>query len=354
MSEGTPMTELRSSPHLRAKTRTDVIMRNVVFALLPIVGFAVFAFGLSALCLVAVTTAATVLTEYLSCKLSGRENTTGDFSAVITGMLLGLTLPPGFPLWMAAVGAFAAIGLGKGLFGGLGFNVFNPALVGRAFLMAAFPQAITTWTPPLVSGRFTGFVPSTLAWPFLKAASVTDFVAKAVADGLSEATPLAQIKAGGEFVSEMSLFSLFSGTVGGSTGETAAWLILLCGAYLAFRKMLDWRIPAGMLGSVLVFSSLFYFSDTARYPNPVFMLFSGGLMLGAIFMATDMVVSPTTRFGVWIYGGLLGFLTVLIRLKGGLPEGVMYAILLGNAVTPLLNLYTQPRIYGATKAGSGT
>ena len=143
---------------------------------------------------------------------------------------------------------------------------------------------------------------------------------------------------------------LFSGMTAGSAGETCAVLILICGAYLAIRKMLDWRIPAGMLGSVFVFSLLFYAMDSEKYPTPVFMLFSGGLMLGAVFMATDMVTSPTTPWGVWIYAILLGFITVIIRLKGGLPEGVMYAILLGNAVTPIINDLTQPKIYGAIKA----
>ncbi len=348
MTEGVAPIQLRTSPHIRQAVTTDVIMLNVVYALLPVVAFAVFAFGISALALVLVATASAVLTEHLVQKLAGKKTTINDYSAVITGILLALTLPPGFPLWMAAVGGIVSIALGKALFGGLGFNVFNPALVARAFLQAAFPVAITTWSPAFITTRFTQFIPSSLAWPFLSADAdaFAAYVKNAAIDGWTGATPLSRMKFEGQFE---PVASLFSGTVAGSAGETAAWLILLCGVYLAVRKMLDWRIPVGMLGSVVVFSLVFYLLDGTKYPNPFFMLFSGGLMLGAVFMATDMVTCPTTPLGVWIYALLLGFLTVLIRLKGGLPEGVMYAILLGNAVTPLINMYTQPRIYGAKK-----
>ncbi len=344
MSEGTPTLELRSSPHLKHPMSTDVIMLNVVFALIPVAAFAVFAFGISALLLILTATAACVLTEYLICKCNGKESSVNDYSAAVTGLLLALTLPPGFPLWMAAVGGVVSIILGKTLFGSLGFNVFNPALVGRAFLQAAFPVAITTWTPALAPGRFTQWIPSTLALPFMKAASVADFIKQV--DTFSGATPLSRMKFDLDFEPAMSLFQ---GTTAGSAGETAAWLILLCGAYLAARKMLDWRIPVSILGSVFVFSLLFYLLDREAYPSPMFMLCSGGLMLGAIFMATDMVTSPTTPKGVWIFGVLIGFITVIIRLKGGLPEGVMYAILLGNTLTPIINNLTQPKIYGARK-----
>jgi len=341
VSPGAPPIEIRTSPHLKRDLSTDVIMRNVVYALLPVVAVGVVTFGVSVLLLVFVSTLACVLTEHVFCRLSGQFSTVSDCSAVITGMLLALTLPPGFPLWMVAVGGFIAIALGKALFGGLGFNVFNPALVGRAFLQAAFPVAITTWTPPGVAGRFTQCIPSTLALPFLR---------PAVVDGFSGATPLSLMKFGDATTQLPETMKLFVGTVAGSAGETSAVVILACGTYLAARKMMDWRISAGMLLSVFAFSSIFYIFDQEAYPSPIFMLFSGGLMFGAIFMATDMVTSPVTPAGVWIYGTFLGFITVLIRLKGGLPEGVMYAILLGNAINPLLNSMTQPRIYGAKKA----
>ena len=181
--------EVLSSPHVKRPVSTDVIMFHVALALVPVVAFAVFAFGLSVLLMLTVATVSCVLTEHLACRLAGRETTVGDYSAVVTGLLFGLTLPPAFPLWMTAVGGFAAIALGKLLFGGLGYNAFNPALVGRAFLQASFPVAITTWSPPLLPGRFTSVLPSTLALPFTKAPSVTDYINDLV-DGWTGATPL--------------------------------------------------------------------------------------------------------------------------------------------------------------------
>ena len=336
--------EIYSSPHLKRAVSTDIIMRNVVLALLPVVAFSVYQFGISALLLVLTATAASVVTEFLIARFSRRDNTIGDYSAAVTGLLLALTLPPSFPLWMAAAGGCISIGLGKAVFGGLGVNIFNPALVGRAFLQATFPVAITTWTPAFVPGRFLEAIPSSLAAPFMQPAPVADYVARAV-DGFTGATPLALLKF--QHVDTDNL-RLMMGMTAGSAGETAALLILLCGAYLAVRRMLDWRIVAAVLGSVFLFSGAFYLAGKTN-PDPFFMLFSGGLMLGAVFMATDMVTSPTTPAGIWIYGALIGAVTVIIRLKGGLPEGVMYAILLGNGVAPLIEVLTQPRIYGAPR-----
>jgi electron transport complex protein RnfD len=338
--------EIRTSPHIKAALTTDVIMRNVVYALMPVCVFAVWAFGLSALALLCVTTAATVLTEHLVCALSRKPTTVGDYSAVITGLLLALTLPPGLPLWMGFSGGVIAILLGKALFGGLGFNTFNPALVARAFLQAAFPVSLTTWVPAFIDYRFARFIPTSLTLPFLspntQAGALADYLAQATIDGWSGATPLSLVKFEGKTTAAMDLFT---GMVPGSTGETCAIFILLGGAWLVARGMMNWRIAAAMLGSAYLFSWLFYFLDNSN-PTPAFMLFSGGLMLGAVFMATDMVASPTTPLGVWIYGGLMGFLTILIRVKGGLPEGVMYAILLGNAMSPHIENFTQPRAFG--------
>lgn len=328
--------ELRTSPHLARGLGVPVIMRNVVYALLPVTAMAFYLFGWSALLLVAVTTASALLTERVACRIAGRDNTLADWSAAITGLLLGLTLPPGFPLWMGAMGGVVSIALGKTLFGGLGFNIFNPALVGRAFLQAAFPVAITTWTAPLRPDRFWELIPSSGAIPFLKAA----------ADTASGATPLAALKFSHHLTPARDLAW---GTVSGSAGETGAVLILLCGLYLALRGMLDWRIPVGILATVFLFSGLLNWIFPA-YPSPLFMLTSGGLMLGAVFMATDMVTSPVTPLGIWLFAALVGALTVVIRLWGGLPEGVMYAILVGNGVVPILNLFTQPRVYGTRRA----
>ena len=238
------------------------------------------------------------------------------------------------------------MGLGKALFGGLGFNVFNPALVGRAFAQAAFPVAITTWTPAFAPGRFSEFIPPSLALPFMQPSPVADWIKNIAVDGYTSATPLALHKF--EQTSTNTL-DLFAGMTAGSAGETSALLILVCGAYLAVRRMMDWRLPTAMLLAAFVTASVFYLYNPERFPDPVFMLFSGGLMLGAVFMASDMVASPVTPLGIWIYAALMGFVTIIIRLFGGLPEGVMYAILLGNAASPLIEAVTQPRIYGERK-----
>ncbi len=346
MSDQGPKVLLRTSPHLRVSPPVNVIMRNVVYAMLPVCAFAIYQFGTSVLALLIVCTASCVLTEHVICRLMGKESTIGDWSAVISGILLALVLPPGFPLWMAAVAGFAGIGLGKMFFGGLGFNVMNPALIGRAFAQASFTVPMTTWTPFKVDGRFTEFIPSTLTPPFLKPTSIGDWLAQVAPDGFSGATPLALMKFDQFSTDKMELML---GTTAGSVGETSALLILVCGLYLVFRKMMDWRITASILITAGGVSGIFYMIDPVMYPDPIFTLCSGGLMLGAVFMATDMVASPVTPIGVWIYGALIGVITVIIRLFGGLNEGVMYAILLGNACSPLISLATQPRIYGARK-----
>ncbi len=342
----TTVIEVRTAPHLHSGRSVEQIMRNVVYALLPMCFYSVWLFGISAGVLIATTTAACLLIERLCCGLAEKESSIGDYSAAITGLLLGLTLPPGMPLWMGVVGAFIAIAPGKMLFGGLGFNVFNPALVGRAFLQAAFPSAITSYTPAQAIHRFTEFIPTTLAIPFLKAAPLKDWMMQVRVDGFTGATPLMLQKF--EHVTT-DTWSLFLGTRAGSSGETSALLILLGGGYLIVRKMMDWRIPAAMLLGALLTGGAYYLSNPVKYPSPLFVLFSGGLMLGALFMATDPVASPVTPRGMWIYGLLMGLITVLIRFEGGLAEGVMYAILLGNALSPLIDRLTQPRTYGAGK-----
>ncbi len=327
---------ISTSPHIKQALTTDEIMRNVVYALLPVAAFAVFSFGINALLVLVATTASAVLTEHLLCRLSNQESTISDWSAVITGLLLGLILPPAFPLWMAFAGGFISIALGKFIFGGLGYNVFNPALVGRAVLQAAFPVAITTWFPAFADNRFSEIAGSILTFPFME----PEF------DAVTGATPLAafkfdQVTTG---TGELAL-----GLVSGSIGETSAVLILLGGAYLVIRKMMNWRIPVAILATVYGLSGIFHLIDPQAYPEPLFMLFSGGLMIGAVFMATDMVASPITPAGATLYGILIGLLVVVIRLWGGLPEGVMYAILLANAVSPHIDNMIQPRVYGTTK-----
>ncbi|MCK4585777.1 MAG: RnfABCDGE type electron transport complex subunit D [Gammaproteobacteria bacterium] len=344
-----PIVEIRTSPHIHSSPTVAQIMRNVIYALVPLAVFAVYQFGISALALIITVILSTLLTESLFAWLSGRDNTINDSSAAITGLLLALTLPPGFPLWMGAVAGFIAIALGKTLFGGIGFNVFNPALIGRAFVQAAFPVAITTWTPAFAPGRFTEFIPSTLTLPLMRPNDLTPWIEQVNSnlankmDAFTGATPLAAWKFDGVTTDTMDLLT---GMVTGSTGESAALLIVVCGMYLVIRKMMDWRIPASVLAGAFITALILFLIDSEQYPDPLFVLLSGGLMLGAVFMASDMVGTPVTPLGVLLYGLLIGFFTVIIRSFGGLPEGVMYAILLGNALTPLIESFTQPRVYG--------
>jgi electron transport complex protein RnfD len=340
--------EIRPAPHIKGPRSVEKIMLHVVYSLLPICAFYVYQYGVSALASMLVVTGACLATERWFVRTGTQAGHLGDFSATITGLLLALTLPPGFPLWMGAVAGVVAIALGKGLFGGLGFNVFNPALVGRAFAQAAFPTAIATYTPSFLPGRFTEFIPSSLAWPLMMPADAALWLKEKQLDALAGATPLAKWKFEGVLAGADELMTSLSGHM--AVGPSPL-LILLCGAYLASRRYMDWRIPVSIIGGAGVVAWALYAFDPAHYPSPFFMLFSGGLVLGAVYMATDMATSPVTPKGMWIYGGLIGLLTVVIRYYSGLPEGVMYAILIGNAATPLIERIAQPRPFG--KAGLG-
>jgi len=324
---------IAASPHIHGPDSTPTIMWNVVGSLVPLVIAATWFFGPSALLVIGASTIGAVLTERA---FGGSAATLRDGSAVITGILLGLTLPPGMPMWMAVLGAAFGIGVGKMIFGGLGQNVFNPALLGRAFLQAAFPVAITTW--PTTGGSWWALRGDNFALPFLSARS----------DFLTGATPLGLMKFEAK-TTEIS--SLFLGTTSGSLGETSSLLILLCGGYLAWRGYLNWRIPASILLTVALFAGILHVASD-RYPGAPFMVFSGGLMLGAVFMATDMVTAPVTNIGRWVFGVGIGMLVVVIRLWGGLPEGVMYAILLMNSMVPFINRATQPRVFGTARMAS--
>ena len=329
----TPLASFRrlviaASPHLHGPASTPVIMWNVVASLLPLVGAATWFFGPSALLVLVASVGGALLTE----RVFGKGGTIADGSAVITGLLLGLTLPAGIPMWMAALGGGFAIGFGKLIFGGLGFNIFNPALLGRAFLQAAFPVAMTTW--PKYGLSWWTLRGDNFALPFMHPRSF---------DAITSATPLGLMKF--EHTGT-NLVPLIVGTTGGSLGETAGVLILLCGGYLALRGFLNWRIPVSILTTVALSAGILHAVDGARYASAAFMLFSGGLMLGAVFMATDMVTAPVTNGGRWLFGVGIGLLVMIIRVWGGLPEGVMYAILLMNALVPVINRVTQPRVFG--------
>jgi electron transport complex protein RnfD len=327
--------EIRTSPHILSGYNVDTIMFNVVLALLPTTLWAIYAFGMAAVLLLGTALGSCLLTERLACAMAGRPSTLGDWSVVITGLLYGLTLPPSLPLWMVAVGGVIGVGLTKSLFGGLGYNVFNPALVARAFLQAAFPVAMTSWIPGFGAGRFASLPSSTLTLPF----------SEPVYDAVSGATPLAMWKFDRVLT---DAGELAMGFISGSAGETSSVLILLGGAYLVARNMMNWRIPAGIFLAVASLSGILHWSDPQSYASPIFMLLSGGLMLGAVFMATDMVASPMTSLGCYIYGALIGVLVVVIRVWGGMPEGVMYAILLGNAVSPHIDRLIRPTVYGTS------
>jgi electron transport complex protein RnfD len=263
---------------------------------------ALYFFKGRALLIILTSVLGAVVTEYIFQRVRGKQVSITDGSAVLTGVLLALIVPPTLPLWTIIVGSAIAIGLGKQVFGGLGYNPFNPALVGRAFLLAAYPVLMTNWQ----------------------------------IDGKTTATPLNLMKMEGVGT---DYWDLFIGHVGGSLGETSALALLLGAAYLIYKGYINWRIPAGILGSVFILNLLFG-------ADPIFHLFAGSLMIGAFYMATDMVTSPVTKTGRWIFGIGIGLLVVIIRLWGGYPEGVMYAILLMNTAVPLIDRYTKPRSLG--------
>ncbi len=313
---------LSSSPHFHSPDTVPKIMWSVIIALVPTTVMALIYFQWAAVGIILSSVLAALISEMIVNRIKGEAFTIPDGSAAITGLLLALTLPPSFSIGGAALGSAFAILIGKHVFGGLGYNIFNPAILGRAFLQASFPVPMTTWTWPLTA-QYAGV------------------------DGVTAATPLGQFKFEG-ITSDLP--ALLTGNISGSLGETSAIAILLGGIYLLIRKYADWRIPVSFLGSVFLVGGLFWLIAPTDYPTPVFQLFSGGLMLGAFFMATDMVTSPVTARGAWIFGASAGFILVIIRLFGGLPEGVMYSILLMNAFTPLINRYTRPSYFGELRA----
>jgi electron transport complex protein RnfD len=313
-----------TSPHIKSTESVPTIMYWVVGSLVPPMAGAIYFFGMTAVRILAISVLTCVITEYMFLVLRKKKGATVlDGSALITGILFALTLPPSLKSSHVAIGAFVSIALGKQVFGGLGYNIFNPALVGRAFLQAAFPVAMTTWVPPL---------------------------AQKGVDTLTFATPLAQFKfasADMPLAERMTdLDALFFGHIGGCLGETSALLLLAGGGILLAKRYIDWRIPAGIFATVFAVTGIIHWVNPNLCAPPFFHILAGGLLLGGFFMATDMVTSPITRKGIWIYSVSIGALVVLIRVQGGLPEGVMYAILFMNAFVPILNRYTRPKIFG--------
>ncbi|MDH5466098.1 MAG: RnfABCDGE type electron transport complex subunit D [Candidatus Aminicenantes bacterium] len=315
----------QSSPHFRDKDSVPKIMYAVVISLAPAVFASLYFFRLRALLLLLCCVAACLATEAIFLRLRKKPlQALLDGSAIITGLLLAMTLPPSLPLDMAVIGAVIAIAIGKQVFGGLGYNIFNPALVGRAFLQTAFPVAMTTWIPPLTKTINT----ATYATP-LGDLKFQDAVAQGT---------LAPLK------------DLFFGNTGGCLGETSALALIIGGLFLLSRRVIDWRIPLGIILSLSVFTGIFWLANPVKYASPLFHLLAGGLLLGAFFMATDMVTSPITPLGTWVYALGIGIVIGLVRLFGGFPEGVMYSILFMNTFVPLLNRHTRPRILGERRA----
>ena len=314
---------ISASPHVHSDRTSKKLMYDVVIALIPAFLVSLYVFGIGALIVTAVAVISCILFEFLIQKyLLKAAVTINDGSALLTGILLAFNLPSNLPIWMIIVGSLVAIGVAKMSFGGLGKNIFNPALLGRAFLQASFPVAMTTWTYPQTD----------------KFASI---------DAVTAATPLGMFK----FEKVLTgYYDLLIGNIGGSLGETSALAVLIGGVFLLVRKYADWRIPLSYMGTVLIITGIFWLAAPQDYADPVFHLLSGGLMLGAFFMATDMVTSPITPRGSYIFGIGAGVILVVIRLFGGVPEGVMYSILLMNAFTPIINRKTRPKIFGEVSA----
>ena len=304
------------TPHVRSKESIQSIMRDVIIALIPATAMGIYFFGIPALILIAVSIVASVFFEWLYQKLLKKPVTISDLSAVVTGLLLAMNLPASAPIWVPIVGAAFAIIFAKQLFGGLGQNFINPALAGRAFLLASYPTEMTSWTAPV---GFSG------------------------ADAAAVATPLATLKTGA--MPDASLTDVILGTnIGGCIGETCAVALIIGGIYLLVKHVISWRIPVLYILTVFVLTAAI---GRKGLRVPVYEIFTGGLMLGAFFMATDYASSPVTPKGQIIFAIGCGVITTLIRIFGGYPEGVSYSILIMNLAVPLIERFTEPKIFGA-------
>lgn len=312
------------SPHMHGGDSVEKNMYGVGLALVPALLVSLYCFGLGAAIVLATSVVSCVAFEFLISKfVLGRDGRSVlDGSAILTGLLLGFNLPSNLPVWLIVLGALVAIGIGKMTFGGLGQNPFNPALVGRVFLLISFPMQMTSWP---VAGQLTSYL-----------------------DAETAATPLG-LAAQGKLGELPGAADLFLGSVGGSLGEVSALALLLGCAFLLWKRIITWHIPVSILGTVAVLSGLLYLANPETYMNPLSVLCSGGLMLGACFMATDYVTSPMSHKGQIIYGVMIGVITLVIRNWGAYPEGMSFAILIMNAFTPLINTYCKPRRFGTKK-----
>lgn len=324
------------SPHIHTEQSVSKIMYGVVIAMVPAILVSVYFFGLGAVKVMLASVLACLFFEWAIQKyLMKGPLTINDGSAIVTGILLAFNVPSNLPVWMIIVGAFVSIAVAKMSFGGLGKNPFNPALVGRVFLLMSFPVQMTTW--PVPSPIFAG---------------------TAVTDAITGPTTLGIIKEGlraGKTVSELlpqipGYARELWGNQGGSLGEVSAIALLIGAAYMFYKKIITWQIPVSYISSVVIFSGIFWLINPEMYLDPLFHLLTGGMMLGIFYMATDMVTSPISSRGMLIFGAGCGILTMLIRLWGGYPEGVSFAILIMNAIAPLINRSIKPRRFGVVKA----
>jgi len=313
---------LTSAPHITTKSKLESIMYDVVIALLPAAGLSIYMFGWSALYVIISTIVSGLLLEAASLYIRKQPHilkTTLDGSAIVTLLLLALNLPPSAPFWLIFAGSFVAIVITKHSFGGVGYNIFNPALVARIFLLISFPVQMTKWNKP------TGF-----------------------ADAETIATPLDILKTEGleKVLQTHSLSDMFFGTMGGSLGEMSAAALLIGAVYLLARRVISWHIPISTLAGLFVFTGVFWLVDPSKYMSPLMHILAGGAILGAFFMATDMVASPLSKKGQLIYGVAIGVITAIIRMFGGYPEGISFAIVIMNAFAPIIDKYSKPKKFG--------
>ncbi len=313
------------APHVHGKNDTQRMMGDVLIALLPALVVSVLAYGWQAFVVVAFSVACCVLVEWVVQKyLLKGPSTLGNLSAIVTGVLLGFNLPANIPLYLVAIAAVVSIGIGKMTFGGLGKNPFNPALVGRVFLLVAFPVAMTTF--PEAAGAVSGATPLAMAKEALKAGASVSQVMESV-----------------------DLQSMFLGAKSGSLGEISVVALLVGFVWLLYRKVISWHIPVCVLGTMALFSGITWAISPAEYMSPLFHILSGGAVLGAVYMATDYVTSPMTKKGMVIYAVGIGAITMLIRLWGPYPEGMSFAILIMNSLVPLIDKYVRPKRFGVVR-----
>ncbi len=318
------------SPHIHSTDSVNRRMWGVVIALMPAVAYSVYLFGLGALVVLLTSVLGCVITEYLIQRyMLGGKTTITNGSAVITGLLFAMNLPSNLPIWIILIGCVVAIGLGKYAFGGLGQNIFNPAILGRVFLLISFPQQMTSWPLPLVNRG-----------EYLDATTGATYLGQMKMEAMSTADSSTGASAVNEIATEsLTWIDALIGNMGGSLGEMSAIALIIGGVFMLLRGIISWHIPVSIIGTVMLFA-------WGAGVDPVMSVLSGGVMLGAIFMATDYVTSPMTRRGMVMYGMMIGIITMIIRLWGAYPEGVSFAILIMNGFTPLINKFVRPRKFG--------